>query len=249
MFDANVNLGALPARTKVIIVAALAACVLFLLGMAQDIYWLRLITKPLPVLLMALWLLTLPAKGRFQWAIIIGLFLSALGDLLLELELENTPVDLFVLGLSSFLLAHVAYIVAFLQDARRLSLLRGALSFGYGAVIFAVLYFAGDLGGMVAPVLLYMLVICAMLWRAAARYGAPGVVPRSGREGLWGALLFVLSDSVLALNRFAFDIPFGGYIVIITYWMGQSDIALAAGWQQPQPEVVKAKARPRRKVR
>jgi uncharacterized membrane protein YhhN len=232
VIDANVNVGALPLRTKAIIITALAACLLFLFGMAQDIYWLRLITKPLPVLLMAVWLLTLPAKGRFQWAVITGLFLSALGDVLLELEMENPPVDLFVLGLSSFFLAHVAYIIAFLQDSRRLFPLRAALSFGYGVVMFAILYFAGDLGGFLVPVLLYVVVICTMLWRAAARYGVPGVVPRSGREGLWGALLFVLSDSVLALNRFAFDVPFGGYIVIITYWMGQSDITLAAGWQK-----------------
>lgn len=234
MIDANIDVGALPLRTKAIIAAALAAGVLFIIGMAQDIYWLRLITKPLPVLLMAVWLLTLPAKGRFQWAVIAGLFLSALGDLLLELELGEGMRDaLFVLGLSAFFLAHLAYIVAFLQDSRRPYWGRAALAFGYGAVIYAVLYFAGEMGAMAGPVLLYVLVICAMLWRAAARRGAPGVVPRSGREGLWGALLFSLSDSVLAVNMFVLgDLAWAGYVVIVAYWMGQSDITLAAGWQK-----------------
>ena len=85
---------------------------------------------------------------------------------------------------------------------------------------------------MTIPVLLYVVVICTMLWRAAGRVGVPGIPTRSANTGLWGALLFTFSDSLLALNRFAFTIPYAGYIVILTYWLGQSDIALSAGWQR-----------------
>ena len=89
-----------------------------------------------------------------------------------------------------------------------------------------------DLGEMTVPVLLYVIVICTMLWRAASRVDAPGVAAKTARVGLWGALLFTFSDSLLALNLFAFTILFAGYVVIITCWMAQSDITLSAGWQQ-----------------
>ena len=227
MFEASVDPTTLPRRTQIIIIAAIVAGALFLVGRAEDLYWLRMVTKPIPVLLMALWLFTLPEKGLFQWATIVGLLLSATGDVLLE-----ASPDTFVFGLVAFLLAHIAYIVAFTRDSRQLFLGRAALSFGFGVVMFAILYLAGDLGSMTIPVLLYVVVICTMLWRAASRVGVPGIPTRSANTGLWGALLFTFSDSLLALNRFAFTIPYAGYIVILTYWLGQSDIALSAGWQR-----------------
>ncbi|HID54484.1 MAG TPA: lysoplasmalogenase [Anaerolineae bacterium] len=227
MYDANVDLASLPRRTQAIIIVAVAAGILFLIGRAEDIYWLRMITKPIPVLAMAFWLTTLPEKGRFQWAVIVGLIFSAAGDILLE-----ASPGTFIFGLVAFLLGHIAYIVAFTQDSRQLFLGRAALAYGYGVAIFAVLYLAGDLGEMTIPVLLYVVVICTMLWRAASRVSAPGVAAKTARVGLWGAILFTFSDSLLAVNMFAFTIPLAGYIVIITYWMAQSDIALSAGWQR-----------------
>ena len=98
--------------------------------------------------------------------------------------------------------------------------------------MFAVLYLAGDLGKMTIPILLYVVVICTMLWRAASRMDAPGVAARTARVGLWGALLFALSDSLLALDMFVVAVPYAAYAVIIIYWMGQSDITLSAGWQR-----------------
>ena len=215
-------------RSKVIIIVGLAAAVLFIYGHDADIYWLRMIVKPIPVLCMALVVALQPDKGRYQWLVISGLLLSAAGDVLLEASAET-----FLFGLVAFLLGHVAYIAAYLQDGRKPYWGRAALSYGYGVVVYAVLYLAGDLGQMAVPVALYVLVICTMLWRAAARYGDPDINAESGRTGFWGAVMFVFSDSVLALGRFGvFAHPLLRYVVIISYWLGQLDITRSAIMQK-----------------
>ena len=213
-------------RTKLIAAAGVLAAAVYLYAGWVDNYWLGMISKPIPVLAMAAWLATLPRKGRMQQAVITGLLLCALGDVLLE-----SAADAFLFGLIAFLLGHVAYIVAFTQDSRGLYPLRALLAYGYGAVVYGYLLQNGELGAMALPVLIYMLVICTMLWRAAARARAPGIDGRSAWIGLIGALFFTLSDSLLALGMFAGQRPLGPNAVILTYWAGQLGITLAAGWQ------------------
>lgn len=211
-------------RSKAIAVVGLAAAVLYIYGYDADLYWLRMIAKPIPVLCMVLTLALQADKGRYQWLVIGGLLFCVTGDVLLEASATT-----FIYGLIAFLFGHVFYIGAFVQDSRKPYWGRGALAYGYGILIFAILYFAGDLGDMTIPVLLYVLVICGMLWRAAARYGDPDVVLESGRTGFWGAVMFVFSDTVLALGRFGvLAHPLLRYAVIISYWLGQLDITRSA---------------------
>lgn len=209
-------------RTRIIAITGLVAAVLFFAGQAIDLYWLRLLAKPIPVLCMALWVALLPGRDRYHLAIVAGLLFSALGDVLLALD-ESA----FVFGLLAFLVAHLAYVVAFLADCRRLAPWRAAITYGYGAVAFGVLATAGELGAMQIPVALYVVVISTMLWRAAARQGAPGVPRRSGQLGLIGAILFAASDSVLAFNLFVTPVPLADLIIMVTYWLGQLGISLS----------------------
>jgi alkenylglycerophosphocholine/alkenylglycerophosphoethanolamine hydrolase len=214
-------------RAKILALVALAAALLFLVaGRLDDAYWLRMVTKPIPVLMMALWVSGLQIKGRYQLAIIVGLLLSALGDILLEYS-EAT----FLPGLIAFLLGHVAYIVAFLQDTRKLHPFYGAAAYAYGFFAAVFLMTTGELGGMIGPVYLYILVITTMVWRAAARLDAPGVGRFSVLAGLIGAILFATSDSILAFRLFGTPIQLGGAAVMVTYWLGQLGIALSA-WRR-----------------
>lgn len=230
-------------RTKIITVVGLAAAVLFILGLYEDIYWLRMVTKPVPVLCMALVIALEPAKGRYQWLVLGGLLFSAAGDILLEAA-EAT----FVFGLVSFLIGHLFYISAFLQDSRRPFWVRAVIAYGYGLIVYAVLFFKGDMGAMAIPVLFYMLIICTMLWRAWARFGVPEVSPESATTGLTGALMFVFSDTVLALGRFAVIAhPLLRYVVIISYWLGQLDITRSAMTQKLAAAKKKKRSRKRRK--
>lgn len=211
-------------RTVVLIVIGVIAAVLYIAaGRMGDGYLLRMVTKPIPVLCLALWVSLLPRRGRYQLAVAVGLLLCALGDILLEAS-DAT----FLFGLIAFLLGHVAYIVAFTRDSRRLFPLGAALAFGYGVLVYAYLTTAGDLGAMALPVLVYMLVICAMLWRASARAGVGEIVRASALAGLAGALFFTASDTVLSLRMFDTPINLGGVVVMLTYWIGQTLIAFSA---------------------
>ncbi len=140
-------------RTKLLAIVGLAAALLYLAaGRMDDVYWLRMVAKPIPVLMLALWVSGLHIKGRYQLAIMVGLLLSALGDILLEYS-EAT----FLLGLAAFLLGHVAYIIAFLQDTRKLHPFYGAAAYAYGFFAAVFLMTTGDLSGMIGPVYLYSL--------------------------------------------------------------------------------------------
>lgn len=137
----------------------------------------------------------------------------------------------FLLGLVAFLLGHVAYIVAFLQDTRKLHPFYGAAAYAYGLFALLFLLSTGELGGMLVPVQMYVLVITTMLWRAACRLEVPTLSRFSAWSGVVGALLFVISDSILAFRLFGTPIQLGGAAVIVTYWMGQLGIALSA-WRR-----------------
>lgn len=210
--------------TQTVLIAAggILAAILYMLPLTDSITWLSVVLKPIPVLCMALWLAVQPRKGRYQWLVIVGLVLGAAGDVLLELE------GLFIFGLLSFLLGHVAYILAFLQDSRKLFAGRALIAYAYGVIMFAVLLLAGDLGGMTIPVAAYVIVICTMLWRGLSRLGVSGVKRRSAQAGAVGSVLFTISDSVLAFTMFVAPVPLSSWIIMLTYWGGQLGVALSA---------------------
>ncbi len=154
------------------------------------------IFKPLTTLLVLAFCLT---AGFFQFnaytlMIASGLGFSLLGDIFLML-----PRDRFVPGLASFLIAHLFYAGAFLAcgtDGFFYWPLAPLLF--YGSWIFKSL--CHFLGKYKTPVLIYMLVIIAMAWQAWE--AALRVRTGSAWCACLGALLFLLSDSILAWNRF-----------------------------------------------
>jgi uncharacterized membrane protein YhhN len=207
--------------------AATLALLLFGAALATDLVFTamgrsegRIISKPLILLALTAYFLfsvrtvSSPLKG---W-VVAALLLSWLGDVLLLLE-ERAPV-FFILGLSSFLLAHMAYIFFF-------NLLRkgGGLSVKPLFLVFVGAYYAAlvvslypYLEGMRIPVLVYGLVISTMLVLALS------LGPLKERIGLFivfGALLFVLSDSVLAINKFMRPFTGAGVLIMLTYGMAQ----------------------------
>ena len=143
-----------------------------------------------------------------------------MGDFLLEIE------GLFVAGLLAFLVAHLAYTFAFLSDERRLRLVR-AVPFVVW-IASARAYLAPNLHRLAVPVTVYMLAIGIMMWRAAARVGREGAAVPPEWSALVGAILFGLSDTLLAVNRFRAPVPFAGVLVILLYWAAQYAIARSA---------------------
>lgn len=109
------------------------------------------------------------------------------------------PSDRFVPGLISFLLAHLCYIAAFLSGAvLRPSPWRMLPFLLYGAGVYSAL--SPRLKGLKYPVVIYMLAILAMAWLACERWSGAG--SRSASLPFAGVLLFVASDTTLAVARF-----------------------------------------------
>jgi uncharacterized membrane protein YhhN len=170
---------------------------------------LAVVAKPIPVLCLAAWVFRASASGA-RW-IAAGLVLSAVGDV--ALEITGGP-GAFLAGMLAFAAAHAAYIGGFLavSKAPRFGLL---LPFGvWGAGLFAFIH--PGLGAMAAPVAVYALLLAAMMWRATAS---------GARTAALGAVLFGLSDSLLAIDRFHAPVPGARWLIMALYWAGQWGIA------------------------
>ena len=150
-----------------------------------------------------------------------GLIFSWVGDTLLLFE--NKHPLFFIMGLASFLLTHVCYIIYFLSHrGLNSSLLKQQpfiilLVIAYGAGLFFLLL--PHLGELKFPVLLYAVVICSMLLSAIHIY--TNVKEPANKLYVAGALLFVISDSLLAFNKFYYPLYLAGLLIMLTYCMAQ----------------------------
>ncbi len=201
-----------------VVIGVLAAC-LYLVGLALDMFWLKLLTKPWPVLMLAaaVWQFAGPGAGRLiGW----GLLAGAIGDVCLALP------NAFLPGMIAFAIGHGLYVAAFLKWSHR-----PALPLLVPIILFAAtglwLMLPGA-GPMTVPLLVYVLVIGAMIWRAAAcaEDAASDVLLRWGP--LAGAVLFGFSDFLIGIHRFAHPLPGAAFAIILTYWLGQTLFAATA---------------------
>lgn len=179
----------------------------------------RYVTKPAALMALIGVAVTLdPFDSTIGTWMVIGLVLSLAGDVFLLL-----PEKWFVGGLASFLLGHIAYVVAMQLAPRSLPL----TLVGLVVVLVSVAVIgrrivggvaAGDNRDMVGPVIAYLVVISAM------------VVSAFGTSAPWaivGAGLFYASDATLAWNRFLEKRRFGPVAVMVTYHLGQAGLV---GW-------------------
>lgn len=177
--------------------------------------------KPLTIALIIL--IALQTKHQtpafYQRMILIGLLFSLAGDVFLML-----PRDRFIMGLLSFLLAHVCYIAAFAVDGARLTPFWSALPFLlYAIVMLRALW--PTLRKMKVPVVVYTLAISVMAWLALNRWLAGA--DNGQLTAFVGALLFVASDSFLAVDRFKRRTRYAQFSILSTYFAAQWLIALS----------------------
>lgn len=155
-------------------------------------------------------------KNKLAFLIIIALLFSWTGDVMLMFE-ELKPIY-FMLGLVSFLLAHIIYIFVFNKSSQDFKPKIFTYSTGFLLMLFGMLMLLlmwSGLGNLKIPVTVYTSVIMIMgvsaLFRKAD--GASLV--------LIGAILFIASDSLLALNKFYEDFVAADFWVMLTYILAQ----------------------------
>lgn len=183
--------------------------------------WQVYLCKPLTTVLLFLAAVVPPrlTDGRYTAGIACGLLASLAGDIFLML-----PGDQFLAGLLCFLVAHLAYLLAFTAGVPFGQSPWLLLPLGAAAVGLLVLLWPG-LGRMKGPVVVYSAVILVMVWQAGARALA---LPSEGATlAAAGAVLFMASDSLLALNRFRGKWSLAQAQVMVTYVAAQALIALS----------------------
>jgi len=148
---------------------------------------------------------------------LLALIFSLLGDVLL-LFVDRSE-HFFTLGLVAFLTAHVMYVLLFLKHRNKE---KSPFAFVLLLLIYAAILFyflKGGLGVMLIPVTVYMLVILTMATTAYLRKNIANM--HSYRLVFLGALFFMASDSILALNKFYQPIPWSNISIMLTYSIAQ----------------------------
>lgn len=157
--------------------------------------------------------------------LLTALTFSWIGDIILLFA--NKGEIYFILGLVSFLISHVFYIVLFSKQTITKSI-NNKLSFASGIGVI-LLYFLGmittlgpKLGSLTVPVVIYAIVISSMMFFALKGSFQWNTIPY--QAVLIGAIFFIASDSILAFNKFYEPIPYASFLIMITYLAAQYEI-------------------------
>lgn len=184
---------------------------------------LRTVTKLLLIPILALYLYASAEKaGRnINLPAFAGLFFAFLGDLLLTRNGEL----FFLLGMAAFIGTHISNSIYFLRlyplylsKGRYAAIAAVVLTFVSGAVIGKI---GPALGSFKLPIIIYMVIISCMAILAANTYHHPVLKQLSLRYFIPGAAFFVLSDGILALNKFYYHQSLLDPAIMLTYGIAQ----------------------------
>jgi uncharacterized membrane protein YhhN len=173
------------------------------------------LTKPLLMPILMLLAFQLKIKDK---ALYFALFFSLLGDVFLMFSGEK----FFMLGLGSFLLAHVFYILLFKTEFKFQPL--KTLPFVITTSAYFLIIKPGIDQNLILPVLAYCVVITLMGIFASNR-----ITNRTSYiTVLIGSILFVISDSLIAFNKFYAPLPMSTIWIMSTYGIAQ--YLIVTGW-------------------
>ncbi len=197
--------------------------VIELTGRFTDNIRLEYPVKPLIMIWMAAYFLIYNKKKSFTIPVLIAFFFSWLGDNFLMFSGKNELF--FFAGVGGFFLAQLSYIYIFSKYSEENR--QGYLRKKPLLIIFFLLYVGGiyfvlfpGLEGIMKPIILvYALSLMAMSMMALNRRGR--VNPPSFRYVFAGSILFLLSDSMIAINKFSTEFPLAGFWIMITYISAQ----------------------------
>lgn len=180
-----------------------------------DIEWLNYVSKPL--LMISLFFFYFQKikqdMSKTDKIMLVSLIFSCLGDTFLMFQGQNPQFFLF--GLGSFLVAQLAYYFIFSKSGKTQHLKRLPITI-YTMALVAFLWdkIPQD---FLLPIFVYAFAIMMMGIGAIQRQ----TNPKSYLFVLIGAILFIISDSLIAINKFAFAIPLSGLWVMTTYIAAQ----------------------------
>lgn len=205
------------------------------------------ICKPALLIILSSWFFFNSRRvgDRFTLLIQVGLFFSLIGDV--ALMLQHVDRFNFLIGLGAFMIAHICYAFAFGQnivDAGPGGDLLISIVLSIGVLAFGF-FFAYDLLPYVEesvemPIAVYIVAISLMGVGASFRFSRTYL--RSFLLVLVGAVLFIASDSILAVNRFMKPLAHAEWSVMLTYGIGQFLIVAGALAHVLDPQELRRKA-------
>ncbi|MBW6493465.1 MAG: lysoplasmalogenase [Burkholderiaceae bacterium] len=204
-----------------ILAAIVASCAaLTIAGGFYDWALLVWIFKPLATATIALaaWRRGL-LLSRYSRFIVAGLVFSLAGDVFLI-----TP-EYFVFGLLAFLIAHMCYLAAFTADVRLGAYAKPFMAVAVIATVAVFVIWPGVESELQLPVIAYVLVLAMMTAQAQARSFLRGTY--EARRAALGGALFLISDLILAIDKFHSPVAGAAFWVLATYWSAQTLIALS----------------------
>jgi len=213
---------------KILLIGFAVALIADLIGIYLKNDILVYVAKPLIVITLIFYFLS--ATWKFENGLMkvlaMALTFSLLGDVILMFESFDKRV--FFIGLLAFLFAHLRYIKFF-------SIVRMGekIKLKPGLILLVVVYYSGlifllfnDLHEMKIPVLVYGIVISSMFLLALHMLFIKN--KEAGKMMMLGALLFIVSDSILAINKFYEPFEYAGIAIMLTYGIAQLLITLGA---------------------
>ena len=179
--------------------------------------------KPLIMIWMAVYFMSFKSKKAFTVPVLIAFFFSWVGDNLLMFSGNNELF--FYAGVGGFFFAQLTYIYTFIKYSEngekgflQKHKIVGILFIAYVAGIYYLLY--PNLEGVMRPVIfIYAISLIGMSMMALNRHSR--VNYNSYIFVFIGSILFVISDSLIALNKFYMEIPLGGFWIMVTYIAAQ----------------------------
>lgn len=195
-------------------------CIVYIISMNYTPYPAQPLIKSLPVFLLFLFTILnaksislFPIKGVILFS--IGFLFSSFGDLALALDFPHS----FVVGLGLFLIAHLFYIFSFYLFPRvnwneRKNIIFGILIIAVSLSLFII----PNAGEFAVPVLFYILVITTMACMASLQ-------KIHYFTFIFGAVIFMASDAMIAINKFVTPIMYSGIWIMTTYYIAQGLLA------------------------
>lgn len=204
-------------------------CLINLWGVYQMDKIIIYLTKPLLITTLALWFwYKTKLKTLFARQVYYALIFSIIGDsFLMMVENDGSNGHYFLFGLGSFLVAHIFYFFAFKNHQKdKMGLLRKNVWAALPLIIYFAVFNSFLLpavpGAMLIPVIFYSIAITGMSLACLHLYGKMN--PVAFRFLFIGVLLFILSDSIIAINKFQSDqliIPYARLWIMATYLAAQ----------------------------
>jgi uncharacterized membrane protein YhhN len=194
-----------------------------LTGRLMDNIQMEYFVKPLIMIWIAVYFLLYKKKSSFTVPVLVAFFFSWVGDNFLMLSGKNELF--FFAGVGGFFFAQLSYIYTFAKFSEKGG--RGRLqknpwlSFLFLAYVagMLILLFPG-LEGMMKPIItIYALSLILMSMMALNRSERVGAM--SFKLVFFGSILFLISDSMIAFNKFHSEIPLAGFLIMITYIAAQ----------------------------